>query len=66
MKHLLFAIFSLLPMVYEALKPHEPAEIEVVIPQINFDSVSFELGCLDTDLNCIDDHLKEIEVRLKK
>lgn len=65
MKHLLFAIFSISGLIYEVFVPHKPVTIEVVMPQINFDTISFELGCINTDLNCIDDHLKEIEVRLK-
>ena len=72
MKHLVFVIFSLSGLIYEALAPSTQATSEVLAPQIalHTDSIirgqAFELGSMDTDLNCISEHLVEVERKIEK
>jgi hypothetical protein len=67
MKHLLFAMFSLSGLIYEVFTPHKPATIEAAMPQIDtlLKETVFELGCINTDLNCIDDHISQLEAKIK-
>jgi len=69
MKYLIFAIFALSGVFLDAIVPGpsiEPVQIDTVVLDTTMAAQAAQLYCLETDLNCISDHLETVERKIKK
>ena len=66
MKYLIFALFTLSGFFIVPEPSLQPVQIDTAVLDTTMAAQAVQLYCLETDLDCISDHLKTVERKIDK